>query len=171
MPKNRSCVFTPNLVCLCDVLDALLLVLATGLRLGELAALRWRDVDLTRAVLVIEGKAGRREIPLSTPVLNQLRARKDKLPVFSPDTIHRLRLTLRQFGCTAHSLRHLTVHHLLLRAPSLGDLAHQVGHAKVVTTEEVSGEAASSKESNPDQPTAQPRCNAADNPSRPRRRR
>lgn len=47
------------------------LLWATGARVGEVAALRWGDLDLVQRTLQIEGKTGRRELPL-TPRLAAL---------------------------------------------------------------------------------------------------
>lgn len=58
--------------------DALILILDTGMRPGEVAALRWENVDFVRGViLVTRGKTrqSRRHLPMSTRVVEVLKAR------------------------------------------------------------------------------------------------
>lgn len=43
-----------------------------GCRLGELEGLQVEQVDLTEGVLTVEGKTGRRRVPLSPPVVRAL---------------------------------------------------------------------------------------------------
>lgn len=48
-------------------------LLLTGMRRDELRTLEWRNIDLDRAVIILEdSKVGRRDIPISAPVLQIL---------------------------------------------------------------------------------------------------
>jgi integrase len=85
-----------------DRLEALyLLALTTGMREGELLALRWRDVDFSRSTVSVNGtvtvsprggreigppktKNARRTVRVIKPVLNALRARYDAVVEASP---------------------------------------------------------------------------------------
>ncbi len=60
------------------VRDVFMLVMDTGIRPGEAAALAWSSVDLIhRSIQVIEGKTknARRKLPMTTRVLEMLKAR------------------------------------------------------------------------------------------------
>lgn len=50
----------------------LVLLFGTGARIGEIAALRWRDIDLEAATLHVRGKTGSRVVPLHRQVLEVL---------------------------------------------------------------------------------------------------
>ena len=60
----------------CGVWPAVMLAVSTGLRLGELVRLRWRDVDFDhRQLLVTQSKSGRpRAIPLCTDAIAALQS-------------------------------------------------------------------------------------------------
>jgi integrase len=76
-----------------------LVAVLTGLRIGELLALRWKHVDFLRIALQIrqtvsEGKFGtpktkssRREIPMSEPVRQALLAQKTRCRQTGPDDL------------------------------------------------------------------------------------
>lgn len=50
------------------------LLFATGARIGELAQLRWEDVDLEDGLVSLEGKTGPRTVPLPCGALEELAA-------------------------------------------------------------------------------------------------
>jgi integrase len=76
-----------------------LVAVLTGMRIGEILALRWKAVDLTRGVIhvretVSEGRFGapktrssRRDIPMSLPVLEAFRARLDRSGETAPESL------------------------------------------------------------------------------------
>lgn len=80
-PKDHREKYTPDPSELGRVLDAIalpwarlmvLLLAATGARRSEIAALRWRSVDLVRRELRLTGKTGPRLVPLATPAADAL---------------------------------------------------------------------------------------------------
>jgi integrase len=137
----------------------ILVALRTGLRLGELLALRWQDVDLTAGRLVVRqnivhGIVGTpksrrpREVPLSDDVWAALRAhRHERGPlVFCNAVGWHLRVPkvrwelerackhagLRQVGW--HLLRHSFASHLAIRGVSLKVIQELLGHSTIQMT-------------------------------------
>lgn len=137
--------------------------LKTGLRLGELLALRWEDVDLVVGKLVVrrtlwrnkEGspKGGRsREVPLSDDAISVLKAHRAKTflkgpYVFADDTGKRLNhkkvsklvpRTCKKAGLakrlTMHDLRHTFASHLVMRGVTLKAVQELLGHATIDMT-------------------------------------
>jgi integrase len=82
-------------------IDAIRLLALTGCRVGEILALRWRDVDLKAKVLRLpDAKAGARTVPLGAPALAVLDGlkRDSDFVVHGPDTVKPLsQNTLRHF--------------------------------------------------------------------------
>ncbi len=137
----------------------LLVALRTGLRVGELLALRWEDVDLKVGRLVVrrtlwngqEGspKGGRaREVPLGDEVLRVLQEHRHlRAHVFchedgSPFTHSELKdvvpRTCRRAGLakrlTMHDLRHTFASHLTMRGVTPVAVKELLGHADLTTT-------------------------------------
>lgn len=138
---------------------AVLVALRTGLRLGELVALRWEDVDLVAGRLVVRRAASRdrvgtpkngrtREIPLGHEVLAALKAHrhlKGEL-VFSGKggSMYRKNMTkhplwracrkagLRRIGW--HVLRHTFASHLAMRGAPIKAVQELLGHATIDMT-------------------------------------
>jgi len=133
--------------------------LRTGLRIGELLALRWEDVDLRAAHLnvrqaVARGRIGTpkggrsREVPLSPQALDALKAHRhlrSKLVFCDPkgELLARgeckwplwsasRRAGLRQVGW--HVLRHTFASHLVMRGVSLKAVQELMGHATIEMT-------------------------------------
>jgi integrase len=133
-----------------------------GLRLGELLALRWQDVDLVAGRLVVRRAVARgrigtpksgksREVPLSAEALAVLKAQraatrlKGEL-VFSADGGRMLtkgeckwplwmasrRAGLREMGW--HVLRHTFASHLVMRGAPLKAVQELLGHATIEMT-------------------------------------
>lgn len=135
----------------------------TGLRPGELFALRWEDVDLVKRQICVKRtytkgrfgptKGGRgRHVPLTTEALAALRQieKRSKLRgelVFSdadgePITISKFRRVLqracRKAGVkrvTPKALRHTFASHLAMRGKTQRQIQKLLGHANLRTTE------------------------------------
>jgi integrase len=83
-----------------EALDALIVAMVTGLRRGELFALRWRDVDWGAGIIRVRAsnyaariedrlktKAGRRDVPLFASARKVLKARKLESAYARPDDL------------------------------------------------------------------------------------
>jgi integrase len=134
--------------------------LKTGLRVGELLALKWSDIDLVAAHLIVrrtlwrdqEGppKGGRnRKVPLSDEALATLKAHRHlRGPyVFCGPSVERLTHsmvkdvvpdTCRRAGLgkrvTTHGLRHTFASHLIMRGASLKAVQELLGHESIEMT-------------------------------------
>ncbi len=131
----------------------------TGLRHGELTALRWQDVDLKGGKLsvvenYVEGHTGTpksghgREVPLSNDALKALRSiRHNRGPlVFCTKqgkhlehwvTDNQLRLFCRAAGMLPigwHRCRHTFASHLAMRGVSIKTIQELLGHANLKMT-------------------------------------
>jgi integrase len=138
--------------------DMILLAVRTGLRFGELIALKWDDVDLDKAILTVSRNISRgiegspknnkiRSIPLSFTVIKMLKNRERCSEYIFPDkkglplqyTCCRLRLkklcekaNLRTIGW--HTLRHSFASHLAAHNNSVIAIKELLGHSDVKTT-------------------------------------
>lgn len=143
------------------VMHAMLVVaLRTGLRIGELCALRWHNVDLAKGVIWVresynfkhkkrkspKGKK-HREVPLSNEAIRALRSiRQDRWEsVFTIDgrvlmahtADEALKLMCRSAGMLPfgwHRLRHTFASHLVIRGHSLVALQKLMGHVNIRDT-------------------------------------
>lgn len=129
---------------------ALLLFLYTGMRLSELSGLRWGDVHLDAAQIVIrDSKGGKtRSIPLHGQLLDLLRAfgpMPDDAPVIvaqhggpltSKSLAHIFERWLAGQGLriSAHQLRHTFATRLLRNGATLADIQNLLGHESIETT-------------------------------------
>lgn len=136
------------------------LLLGTGLRLGEACALDWRDLELQEgSVFVRKGKtrAATRTIPLAPFVVKALVAHRAAAPRIGPDvpvflgprTSERLRTQtvshafpklLERHELPAmrvHDLRHATATLLLAKGLPMRDIASVLGHANPSVTAQV----------------------------------
>lgn len=125
--------------------------LYTGLRLAEVAALRWGDVDLDGATITVrEGKGGRsRAVPIHPTLEAQLRAagpasperavigRRDGQPMHPKSVAEIFTRWLRARGVkiTPHQLRHTFATTMLRAGAPLPDIQHALGHASLETTQ------------------------------------
>jgi integrase len=139
----------------------LITALKTGLRLGELLALKWEDVDLKAGRFIvrrslwqsIEGtpKGGRsREVPLSPGALAVLKEHRhlrgdyvfchpdgrrlshSEVKDVVPRTCKRAGLPKR---LTWHDLRHTFASHLVMRGRSLSEIQELLGHTTIAMTQ------------------------------------
>ncbi len=134
---------------------------SSGLRLGELSALKWEDVDLERRWVQVLGKGGKvRGVPLTekaVEALNECRSFREKLKMqnkgrfdalfckengtaFSRRGIARMvkRVLLAVDGrpdISPHALRHTFATHLYRRGIDLRSLQELLGHSKISTTQ------------------------------------
>ena len=141
----------------------LLLALRTGLRLGELRALRWRDLHLDRAHLRVEQsltkagfgtpKSGKpRTVELAPDALHRLRhhprtpsphdlvfCRPDGTPLTEQQVYRIVRQAARRAGIHRHVhphlLRHTFASHCVLRGIPLLAVKEWLGHSSLTVTE------------------------------------
>jgi len=141
-----------------DLYDMMLLAVRTGLRFGELIALKWEDIDLEKAILTvnrnisidIEGSPKNnksRTVPLASSVVKMLEDRKrDVEYIFHDNKGHPLtynkcryrlgklckKAAMRRIGW--HTLRHSFASHLAARRNSVIAIKELLGHSDVKTT-------------------------------------
>lgn len=128
---------------------------SSGMRVSELVALDWRDVNLTiKQATVRDGKGGKsRVVPLSTRAARLLQRllerRKDKQPwVFRSQFDQRMSKATVQwhmrklgeqaglpFQLTPHQLRHSLATHLLNAGMPLDQIQLVLGHRNIQTTQ------------------------------------
>jgi len=138
----------------------IVVALKTGLRVGELLALKWEDLDLVAGQLVVrrtlwqdqEGppKGGRnRKVPLSDEALVALKAHRhlkgayvfcepegrrlthSRVKDVVPSTCKKAQLAKR---LTTHGLRHTFASHLVMRGVSLTAVKELLGHESIEMT-------------------------------------
>ncbi|WP_342317232.1 tyrosine recombinase XerC [Lysobacter sp. FW306-1B-D06B] len=128
---------------------------SSGLRLSELCALRWRDLDLADALVTVLGKGSKqRSVPLGSHARNALgewRASTgagNDAPVFpgrggAPITPRAVQLRLRHLAqqqglfkrVHPHLLRHSFASHILESSGDLRGVQELLGHADIATTQ------------------------------------
>jgi len=129
------------------------LMVGSGLRRGEVAGLRLRDVDLERGVVRVLGKdQEEREVPLSSETVESIKKYLEIRPAVDSDRLfltksggpmtvnalnifmYRLkaRAKLPQLRC--HLLRHTFANHYIAAGGSLRKLQKILGHSDVQTT-------------------------------------
>ncbi|MCY7355782.1 MAG: tyrosine recombinase XerC [Lysobacter sp.] len=128
---------------------------SSGLRLSELCALRWRDLDLADGLVTVLGKGSKqRSVPVGSHARTALTAWKDDqkaasdAPVFpgrggqpiTPRAVQlRLRLLAQRQGLFKrvhpHLLRHSFASHVLESSGDLRGVQELLGHADIATTQ------------------------------------
>ncbi|MDK2958201.1 MAG: integrase/recombinase XerC [Synergistaceae bacterium] len=129
------------------------LLYGCGLRIAELASLRWQDVDLDERMVRVLGKGNKeRIVPFGTCALKALRNWRDSgagnggfvFPgrrggAITVRTVHRIvrRAALKAgvANVTPHVLRHSFATHLLEGGASLRVLQELLGHESLLTTQ------------------------------------
>ena len=127
---------------------------SSGLRLSELCALRWRDLDLDDGLVTVLGKGNKqRSVPVGSHARNALAAWRGETgggndaPVFpgrhGPITPRAVQLRLRQLAqrqglfkrVHPHLLRHSFASHVLESSGDLRGVQELLGHADIATTQ------------------------------------
>ncbi len=129
------------------------LLYGCGLRIAELAALRWQDVDLDERMVRVLGKGSKeRIVPFGTCALRALGSWRDSAETenghvfpgqrggaIAVRTVHRIvrRAALKAgvANVTPHVLRHSFATHLLEGGASLRVLQELLGHESLLTTQ------------------------------------
>ncbi|RJO74439.1 MAG: site-specific integrase [Myxococcales bacterium] len=142
----------PRLLAACEpeVKRAAMLALATGMRRGEIFALRWEDVNLTAGIIhVTNSKSGaRREIPFCREMQEALRSwqmdavselvltRKDGRPYGTRMRKAWLRACEKAglAGLRFHDLRHTFASHLVMAGQNLLAVQELLGHKDLAMT-------------------------------------
>jgi integrase/recombinase XerC len=128
---------------------------SSGLRLSEVCALRWRDLDPAMALVQVQGK-GRRErlVPVGSHALNALAQWRadsggaDEAPIFpgrngGPISQRAIQLRIKQLAqrqglfkhVHPHMLRHSFASHILESSGDLRGVQELLGHADIATTQ------------------------------------
>lgn len=123
----------------------------SGLRVGELVSVRWRDLDLERRQLVVHGKGGRyRVVPVDRVTAGILaglappgyRSSPARIFGFSRETVERrVKQWCRRAGVkrwrqmTPHKLRHSYAVLLLEETGNIELVRQLLGHSSVTTTQ------------------------------------
>lgn len=131
----------------------------SGLRVGEIGALSWSDVDLSDATVLVVGKGDKeRRVPMTAAAVEALAAWRRALPSEAPrgrtDPVFLSRagrrLSVRQIqrvvkralkrvaereGVSPHTLRHSFATHLLDRGADLLAVKELLGHESLSTTQ------------------------------------
>ena len=128
---------------------------SSGLRLSEVCALRWQDLDLDNGLVTVLGKGSKQRIvPVGSHARTALQAWRDEVhgtddaPVFPgrggrPITPRAVQLRLRQLAMRQgvfkrvhpHLLRHSFASHMLESSGDLRGVQELLGHADIATTQ------------------------------------
>jgi integrase/recombinase XerC len=131
---------------------------SSGLRVGELVGLDWRDIDEELGMVMVRAGKGNKDrlVPLGEPAIDALKDWKRAMPIaweHNGPVITNLRggrLTTRSVemilqkrieaagvtaGVTPHGLRHSFATHMLGNGADLRSIQEMLGHASLATTQ------------------------------------
>jgi integrase/recombinase XerC len=128
---------------------------SSGLRLSELCALRWRDLDLASGLVLVLGKGGKqRSVPVGSHACQALQqwradnAAASDSPVFpgrggGPISQRAVQIRIKQLALRQglfkhvhpHMLRHSFASHILESSGDLRGVQELLGHADIATTQ------------------------------------
>jgi len=131
---------------------------SSGLRVGELVGLNWRDIDEELGMVMIRAGKGNKDrlVPLGELALDALKKWKTAMPIawehYGPviTNLRGGRLTTRSVemilqrrieaaglnsGVTPHGLRHSFATHMLGNGADLRSIQEMLGHASLATTQ------------------------------------
>jgi integrase/recombinase XerD len=126
------------------------LMYSAGLRVGEVVALRWVDIDCDSDIVMVHGKGGtQRRVPIGSDISRiamQYRMTMSTVSVtnrvFSLSRRHvqtLIKVMCRAAGLSnswsAHSLRHSAATHLLAGGGTIRDAQAFLGHQQLSTTQ------------------------------------
>ena len=128
---------------------------SSGLRLSEVCALKWRDLDFAQGLVSVLGKGSKQRIvPVGSHARTALQAWRDEvhgtddMPVFPgrggrPITPRAVQLRIKQLAMKQgvfkrihpHQLRHSFASHVLESSGDLRGVQELLGHADIATTQ------------------------------------
>jgi site-specific recombinase XerD len=125
------------------------LALNTGLRRGEQYGLTWDRVDLERGLLTVDGKTGRRHVPISSAArvaIEKLWRSSNGSRFVCPDKQRDDQLDWRRWfeeACITakvdnfrwHDLRHTFASRLVMKGVDLTSVQKLLGHRSILTTQ------------------------------------
>jgi integrase/recombinase XerC len=128
---------------------------SSGLRLSELCALRWRDLDLASSFVTVLGKGNKeRKVPVGSHARNALQAWRQERPAGNEAFVfpgrgeralsqRAVQIRLKQLAqrqglfkhVHPHMLRHSFASHILESSGDLRGVQELLGHADIATTQ------------------------------------
>ncbi len=135
------------------------LIYSSGLRIGEVVAIRIYDIDLKRQLVKVTGKGNKQRIvPLGKSAVESIENYKKIRSSFDPDhsrellflthtgkpfDVRQLNIILQRYisliaqqkGYSPHTLRHSFATHMLSRGADLRAIQEMLGHSNLSTTE------------------------------------
>lgn len=127
-----------------SVYPYILTAVSTGTRLGEIAGLKWENIDMDHRVIKVMGKGSKeRIIPIPANLLDYLKCQKNKTGHFikgSKKRVH-VSITFRKYadeiglkGFKFHNLRDTYASHLVQNGINLKVIQKLLGHESIQTT-------------------------------------